>query len=565
LAALARRADLLINRDHARYSVVIAIEAKLRACFTASASPERLGEAGGVLRSAVVRLRKLAESPGSRTGQRTGLAKWFDGLMGRLPEEMLADSTVADWLARGLALCDHFAEQETRELPRGLDAEVYREELRRAASKGWSITECALGLDSDNESPQQPFLLPREGDERRKCLPLTLFRRAGRSLQIGYEASAQTWRHARFSHPPEAAPLPLPSSPVSFHLSSYWQELWFDALQRPSWARRMWYDRYGLAAEFRVGETPFVLRWIPPGRFLMGSPEAEPGWSKAEGPQHEVVISRGFWLGETPVTQVQWRAVVENAGKAAAARGLEPSPSHFSGPDTLPVEQVSWPEARDFCSLMEGALVDSPGFRLPTEAEWEYACRAGMVDALWSGPIKIEADHDAPALEEIAWYVGNSWRDLEVEKPFAMKDLPWKHPKGNRAGAHRVKGKEANPWGLYDMLGNVWEWCRDAWNDEAYQRRERLTYDPMVRIDDVAERVVRGGSWSDLAQDCRSAYRDGNPPGSRIHGLGFRLAAGQEPEAAEPPGAERPTARERAAGRRPTAPSRGAARRRPAK
>jgi formylglycine-generating enzyme required for sulfatase activity len=311
---------------------------------------------------------------------------------------------------------------------------------------------------------------------------------------------------------------------------------------RPSWARRMWQDRFGLAAEFSVGGVPFVLRWIPPGRFLMGAPEDENGRDDDEGPQHEVTISRGFWMGETPVTQAQWRAVVEatNAKRKAKER-LDPSPSHFKGPPELPVEQVSWDDCRKFCDRFNQLLREGPGFGLPTEAQWEYACRAGTTTALYTGPLTIPGLNNGPELDPVAWYGGNSGQDLEVTNPYDSSDWPEKQYNHQKAGTHRVKLKQPNAWGLYDTLGNVWEWCVDAKVPYSVE----ATVDPCANGGEGAFRVVRGGSWSDQARNCRAAIRFDGPPGNHWGNLGFRLAAGQEFQAAEPVlGAERPRAGE---------------------
>ena len=300
-----------------------------------------------------------------------------------------------------------------------------------------------------------------------------------------------------------------------FGIANDLDRAWIKKLTRPTWAHSIWYDRYGLAAQFRVENVPFVMRWIPPGRFMMGSPEDEPGRFHDEGPRHERVIENGFWLGETVVTQAQWLAVMGN------------NPSHFKGPETLPVEQVSWQDCCDYCEKLV-ALVPGLAFRLPEEQEWEYACRAGTDTPLWTGGITIKKDFDAPELEDIAWYVGNSWKEPQVENLYDMKSFDWRHPEGGEAGTHPVMEKSANLWGLYDMLGNVWEWCEDVWDEKAYEKQVRG--EPAEKGDKDAERVVRGGSWIDHARFCRAAYRFRFGPGIRRGNLGFRLAAGQEPD-----------------------------------
>lgn len=267
----------------------------------------------------------------------------------------------------------------------------------------------------------------------------------------------------------------------------------------PRWAEVFGEDRHGIFAEFRIRKVAFVWRWIPRGRFQMGSPELEPGRNSDEGPQDWVVLTRGFWMGETPVTQSQWEVVMGT------------NPSHFKGADR-PVERVSWIEAATYCKKL---FHEVPGFevQLPTEAQWEYACRAGSVGAFCDGSPCSDPVGEDPALNRLGWYSENS----------DGKTQP-------------VRQKRPNGWGLYDVHGNVWEWVRDG----------RRTYtgetvsDPVGPEEDGALRVFRGGSWLNTARFCRAAFRDRGVPDCRNPNLGFRLSAGQEIEAAEPPGAERP-------------------------
>ena len=295
----------------------------------------------------------------------------------------------------------------------------------------------------------------------------------------------------------------------------------------PAWAEVFGEDDCGLFSECLVKGVRFVWRWIPPGRFLMGSPKDEPGRYDDEGPQHTVILTRGYWLGEAPVTQGQWQAVM---GK---------NPSHFQGPAELPVESVTWPECVEFAGRLND-LVPGLGAALPTEAQWEHACRAGSQTPLYktrrtTGEITIRGERNAPELDAIAWYGGNSGNELEVtngEHSTGWSEKQYPHTK---AGTHRVKGKEPNAWGLYDMLGNVWEWCADEWSGYPAEPQR----DPYVSGTAEAGRVVRGGSWVNDARSCRSACRDWGGPDDRWLNLGLRLAAGQEPRAAEPPGAER--------------------------
>ncbi len=250
-----------------------------------------------------------------------------------------------------------------------------------------------------------------------------------------------------------------------------------DAYRRPeelpAWASGKGEDDHGAFVEVSVEGAKQRLRWIAPGRFLMGAPETEEGRSANGGPQHEVTLTQGFWLASTPCTQALWKAVT---GK---------NPSRFISPQR-PVERVSWKDCQRFLEALNGKL---PGLdaRLPTEAEWEYACRAGST-----------ASSYAPNLGSIAWYCANS---------------------GNKT--HGVARKEPNAWGLYDMLGNVWEWCADAYAGYAAEAQR----DPLRQ--EGSRRVFRGGSWDDTASYVDAACRLWFGSGIRGDGLGFRLALGQ--------------------------------------
>ncbi|MEO0446769.1 MAG: formylglycine-generating enzyme family protein [Verrucomicrobiota bacterium] len=254
----------------------------------------------------------------------------------------------------------------------------------------------------------------------------------------------------------------------------------------PSWACSYGEDRFGIFASFAVGEEIFVMRWIPPGRFVMGSPEEEAGRWDDEGPMHEVTLTEGFWMGQTPVTQGQWEGIMGE------------NPSHFSGAKR-PVETVSWEDCQRFLERLEEQV---PGLRprLPTEAQWEYACRAGTEAAFSDGSECTEPAGKDPALEKLGWYGKNSGGSTQ-----------------------EVGEKASNAWGLQDVHGNVWEWCGDGMRDFG---REPVV-DPVGPVGDSAPRVLRGGSWARDAGGCRSAFRNAGGPGSRIQDLGLRLVAGQ--------------------------------------
>ena len=211
--------------------------------------------------------------------------------------------------------------------------------------------------------------------------------------------------------------------------------------------------------------------YIKPGSFMLGSPSSEPGRENGET-LHQVTLTKGFYLQTTEVTQGQWKRVL----------GSNPSKFQSCG-DNCPVETVSWSDIQEFIAELN-RIEGGYKYRLPTEAEWEYACRAGT-----KGPY-------AGNLDAMAWYTDTS---------------------GGKS--HAVGGKRPNAWGLYDMHGNVWEWCQDRYGDYP---SGPLT-DP-VGSSSGADRVIRGGSWSYNARYCRSAYRYRDKPGYRSDYLGFRLA-----------------------------------------
>jgi len=224
--------------------------------------------------------------------------------------------------------------------------------------------------------------------------------------------------------------------------------------------------------------------WIPPGEFMMGSPTNEVERSDNET-QHRVTITKGFWMGKFEVTQKQYTAVM----------GMNPSKYDLGG--SYPVDTVSWDDAVAFCVKVKERT--GLALRLPTEAEWEYACRAGTITAYSTGD--AEAD-----LARAGCFDGNSERGFKI----------WKWDR--RRNEPRAVGRfEPNAWGVYDMHGNVWEWCADWYGDY-----------PTATVADSwgpgegEYRVLRGGSWIDDAQDCRSASRLSNNPTSCYHYSGFR-------------------------------------------
>jgi formylglycine-generating enzyme required for sulfatase activity len=227
----------------------------------------------------------------------------------------------------------------------------------------------------------------------------------------------------------------------------------------------------------------FVL--MPKGSFIMGSQLKETGRNKEEKP-HRVKISEAFYLQTTEVTQGQWKKIMG-----------EDNPSYFKEcGDDCPVEQVSWNDAQTFIAkLNEKEKIKK--YRLPTEAEWEYACRAKTKTAFHTGDC-ISADQ--------ANYNGN----------YPLQDCPEGEYRG---GTVAVGGFDPNPRGLYDMHGNVWEWCQD-WKDK-YPSRPSIT-DPKGPKHGKL-RVLRGGSWNSMGRQVRTAYRSGSAPDSSTSYIGFRV------------------------------------------
>jgi formylglycine-generating enzyme required for sulfatase activity len=240
------------------------------------------------------------------------------------------------------------------------------------------------------------------------------------------------------------------------------------------------------------GGVRLDLVLIPAGEFLMGSPDSDTGVLSFEKPQHRVRITKPFYLGKHAVTQEQWEAVMGS------------NPSYFKGPQN-PVENVSWDDCQVFLGRLNGKLNTGRGkFQLPTEAQWEYACRAGSTTRYCFGD-------DESGLDEYAWYARNS----------DGKTHPVGEKKPNASGL--AAEKKPNAWGLYDMHGNVWEWCQDRYDGGCYANSP--ANDPTGAATG-SFRARRGGSWNLPASQCRSANRDLHEPGHRDSSLGFRVSVG---------------------------------------
>ena len=243
-------------------------------------------------------------------------------------------------------------------------------------------------------------------------------------------------------------------------------------------------DQWGIYTDHRIKGVTFRMRWIRPATFMMGSPDDEPGRVENEI-HHEVTLTRGFWLADTACTQALWQAVMKD------------NPSEFNS-DDRPVDSVSWQDCQVFFERINGLL---PGFNfcLPTEAQWEYACRAGTLTPFSFGRT-VSTDQ--------ANFDGNYSYAGGAKGEFKKTTIP-------------VKALPCNEWGLYQMHGNVYEWCQDWYGD----------YDLEHPVDPVGPeagevRVLRGGSWGSSAWNLRSACRLGNGPSGRSGLIGFRLAQG---------------------------------------
>ena len=229
----------------------------------------------------------------------------------------------------------------------------------------------------------------------------------------------------------------------------------------------------------KVADADYTFVWCPAGEFVMGSPASETGRYAGEVP-HEVKLSKGFWLLESEVTQGMWQSVmgtsVRQECEKAGGRWVT-----SAGPD-FPMFYIDWNGAKAFCDkLSELAGCE---FTLPTEAQWEYACRAGS-----------QSPYAAENLGDAAWYAENS-----------------------EYKTHEVKTKAPNAWGLYDMHGNVYEWCLDQYSELGPEPAA----DPLAAAD-AATHVYRGGCWDSVARNCRSAFRMKYPATTRLDYTGLRV------------------------------------------
>ncbi len=236
------------------------------------------------------------------------------------------------------------------------------------------------------------------------------------------------------------------------------------------------------------GDVPLTLVRIPRGSYMRGRYDGEQGAFGWEGPRHHVTLTQDFYLGKYVVTKRQWEALMDTTPWSG-------QPYVLDDPDS-PAVYVGWNDVQAFINALNTHIANTnqgpPEFRLPSEAEWEYACRAGTTTRFYWGD-----DLDYAQSDDYAWHSEN------FEEPYA----------------HKVGLKLVNPWGLYDMSGNVWEWCQDWFGD--YPRE--AVADPTGPATG-ASRVVRGGAWYAPAFHSRSACRTAKLAGVTCYGTGFRLA-----------------------------------------
>ncbi len=224
--------------------------------------------------------------------------------------------------------------------------------------------------------------------------------------------------------------------------------------------------------------------WIAPGTFIMGSQKEELARNDDEI-LRKVTLTKGFYMGIYTVTQDEWMKLMEK------------NPSKFTGAGNLPVEQVNWNDCQEFIAKLRAK--DHKPYRLPTEAEWEYACRAGTTTPFWCG--------NTISTEQANYNGGYVYGDGK---------------KGVYRGKTTPVGSFApNPWGLYDMHGNVWQWCEDWFERRPKDGKMQEVTDPIGKIG--GSHILRGGSWIDNPLECRSAYRGGSAPAMRHSLVGFRL------------------------------------------
>jgi formylglycine-generating enzyme required for sulfatase activity len=415
-----------------------------------------------------------------------------------------------------------FREMSGPTVPEGIDPSALYATLERAeAPRGWGMRQVGSELVCS--------LLPANGAWPSHIhgpgSPMAWFSAARNRVWITRGGS----RQQLLLH--DGVSIPLPTGQAELELRTDRSVVQLKQWRREPWAAAAGRDRFGLWADADIKGVVQRFRWIPPGRFKMGSPRSEAGRWTDEAPQHVVTWTHGRWLADTPVTQALWQSVMGD------------NPCRFQSSDR-PVENVSWHDCELFLNKLRRLM---PKFecrvRLPTEAEWEYACRAGTETTTWLGDLVIRGENDGPLLDTIAWYGGNCGVEYELDQGHDTTNWPAKQYDHTMGGSHPVGRRDPNPFAIYDMLGNVYEWCMDGWSMYA----STDSTDPPALARTSFTRIVRGGSWNSNAAFIRAAHRHASLPGGRHGYVGFRLARGPAPGSEVEPGSRV----------RPPSPSRG--------
>ena len=485
------------------------------------------------MRDYLRRLCATAMQANAGSVQREALAMQCRTILTSMPESVWCSEH--DDLARDLYALGYEADIRAgnwpEHLPKGLEPASFQwllDTKARAETVQWLLVQT---------NDQGQFTLQQHNPDRPVHRPVATLEALGKIppvLHFPLEPPIPVEEGAAFEIPDKVV--------VAIHSASHSVEL--EAITKPSWASRMWRDAaglwasilwlgqeqnivwkeaedlvksywvwqppfgeddYGLYADLDIDGIPQRFRWIEPGTFLMGSPPDEPGREPHESlkgaeTQHQVTLTQGFWLADTTVTQAQWQAVMGN------------NPSHFNGAVKIndkslfidganhPVEKVSWEDAQAFITRLQ-TLIPGLNARLPTDAQWEYACRAGTTTMFnFEGDISLEKVN----------FGGYFDKAVYAEKA--------------RQATAAVKSYPPNAWGLFEMHGNVWEWCQDWW-------QQKIPAEPIIDPEGLnagVERVVRGGSWPSDGRGVRSAIRVGYDPALRGTYIGFRLSLGLE-------------------------------------
>lgn len=521
--ALAQEASMAILENHRKYAEAIRNESMLRIFVSNSLNISEQESVHEFLCRVVDRLHVLASSPGSLEGHLCGLPIWFPSMVDRLPARIRGERIFNDCIAQGLALAHIWQDTSSIRIPAGVDANNFGAKYRNAALETHDADkslEYVVGLKANGLS-----ILP-DSEQNELSVPLGRIQTLMNDrLRIQCGGSTNSDYFLRVNGLPNCG-ISLDTVPSTIRVETSSAIYEFQTVKRPKWADQFWYDQYGIGASFSVNDVRFVLRWIPPGQFLMGSPMDETGRFPNECVPVPTIINHGFWMGETSVTQQQFATVYRAidvldfmARFNIPSGSIHESPSTFNGrpsafskrsnvqvldPDCLPVESLTWFSCQIFCLMLSQVVPDAPTFRLPNEAQWEYACRAGNQTPLNDGShLKTRGGFD-PALDQLAWFEANSGRTT-----------------------HPVKQRSPNRWGLYDMHGNVWEWCDNIQEGAAIENPVPANLSSFVAPPGRFEvnHILRGGSWLRDSGFCRAASRIRGESNDTWGEFGFRLLA----------------------------------------